>query len=159
MHFQLLKDFEGVSLERSTFKLNTNEAGNFRSATAAAGFATPGYKNSQHNENHYDNEAFSLVSRTFSPDNDGFEDLLQVSYRMPAPGMVANVKIFNQSGILTRLLLKNSTLNAEGLFVWDGLDEFAAPADAGIYFISAEIFDINGNLKQFRKSFALAVKL
>ena len=158
MHFQLLKDFEGVSLERSSFKLRSNEAGNFRSATAASGFATPGYKNSQHTEHHFNDDEFSLISKTFSPDNDGFEDLLQVSYRMPAPGMVANAKIFNDKGILIKHLIKNSTLNAEGLFVWDGLNEFNNTAGSGIYFIFAEIFDISGNVKQFRRSFALAEK-
>ena len=159
MHFQLLKNFEGVSLERSSFKLNSNEAGNFRSATAASGFATPGYKNSQQTEHHLNNDEFSLISKTFSPDNDGFEDLLQVSYRMPAPGMVANAKIFNDKGNLIKHLMKNSTLNAEGLFVWDGLNEFNSAAGSGIYFILAEIFDVSGNVKQFRRSFALAVKL
>ncbi|MBC7757569.1 MAG: lamin tail domain-containing protein, partial [Phormidesmis sp. FL-bin-119] len=159
MHFQLLKDFEGVSLERSSFKLRSNEAGNFRSATAASGFATPGYKNSQHTEHHFNDDEFSLISKTFSPDNDGFEDLLQVSYRMPAPGMVANAKIFNDKGILIKHLIKNSTLNAEGLFVWDGLNEFNNAAGSGIYFIFAEIFDTSGNVKQFRRSFALAEKL
>lgn len=159
MHFQLLKNFDGVSLERSSFKRNTNETGNFRSATAASGFATPGYKNSQYNDNLTGAEEFALTSRTFSPDNDGFEDLLQVSYHMPAPGMVANVKIFNDKGVLIKNLLNNSTLNSTGMFIWDGLNEFNSPVGTGVYFLHAEIFDTNGNLKKFRRSFALAAKL
>ncbi|MEJ7694131.1 lamin tail domain-containing protein, partial [Daejeonella sp.] len=159
MHFQLLKNFEGVSLERSSFGLNTNDAGNFRSATAASGFATPGYKNSQFSETLSRTEEFALTSRTFSPDNDGFEDILQVSYHMPAPGMVANIKIFNDDGVLVKNLLKNSTLNSTGMLIWDGLNEFSSPAGIGIYFIYAEIFDTNGNLKTFRRSFVLARKL
>ncbi len=159
MHFQLLKSLEGVSLERSSFELKTNEAGNFRSATAASGFATPGYRNSQFSESLLGTEEFALTSKTFSPDNDGFEDLLQVSYRMPAPGMIANIKIFNDKGILIKNLLKNSTLNSTGMLTWDGLNEFSYPAGTGIYFVYAEIFDTNGILKRFKKSFALAVKL
>lgn len=159
MHFQLLKTFEGISLERSSFKLNTNEAGNFRSATAASGFATPGYKNSQYDEGTVGTEEFALLSKTFSPDNDGFEDLLQVSYRLPAPGMVASVKIFNDRGIMIKHLLKNSTLNSEGMFVWDGLNEFNTAAASGIYFIVSEVFDTSGNIRRFRKAFALAGNL
>jgi hypothetical protein len=47
MHFALLSNTEGVSLERSLFSVAANTPGNFRSAAAAVGFATPGYKNSQ----------------------------------------------------------------------------------------------------------------
>ncbi|MGB4400351.1 MAG: lamin tail domain-containing protein [Daejeonella sp.] len=159
MHFQLLKTFDGISLERSSFKLKTNEPGNFRSATDASGFATPGYKNSQYNEESVGFEEFALVSKTFSPDNDGFEDLLQVSYRLPAPGMVANVKIFNDQGMIIKHLLKNSTLNSEGMFVWDGLNEFNTAAASGIYFIVSEVFDTSGNVRRFRKAFALAANL
>ncbi len=159
MHFQLLKNFEGISLERSSLELDANASGNFRSATAASGFATPGYKNSQHNPGSAGSEEFTLTSKTFSPDNDGFEDLLQISYKMESPGMIANVKIFNDNGILIKNLLKNSTLNAQGIFTWDGLNEHNTSPGAGIYIIYAEIFDVNGNVKRFRKSFALAVKL
>ncbi|MES2875495.1 MAG: lamin tail domain-containing protein [Bacteroidota bacterium] len=159
MHFQLLKKFDGISLERSSVVLKTNESGNFRSATAASGFATPGYRNSQYSDGQINNEEFRLISRTFSPDNDGFEDLLQVSYRMPAPGMVANVKIFNDQGVFIKHLLKNSTLNLYGLFVWDGLNEHGSAAEIGIYFIFAEIFDIQGKVRRFRRPFVLAYKL
>lgn len=159
MHFQLLKNLEGVSLERSTFKLNTNAPGNFRSATAAAGFGTPGYKNSQYSDITISNQEFALLSRTFSPDNDGFEDLLQVSYQMPVPGMVANMKIFNDKGVLIKNLLKNFTLSSTGLISWDGLSEFGSAAATGIYYLYAEIFNTSGNVKKFRRSFVLAKKL
>jgi hypothetical protein len=158
MHFQLLKNFEGVSLERSSFLLNGNESGNFRSATSASGFATPGYKNSQYEPGTMSSNEFTLASKTFSPDNDGFEDLLQVSYRMPVPGMVANVRIFTDKGILIKYLLKNMTLNTEGVFTWDGLNDLNTAAGTGIYVMYAEIFDTNGNLKYYRKAFALATR-
>lgn len=159
MHFQLLKNFDGVSLERSSAEMSTNTPGNFRSATAAAGFATPGYKNSQFIQVPRSNEEFAILTRTFSPDNDGFEDIMQVSYTMPAPGMVANIKIFNDKGVLIRQLLKNSTLNSTGFVIWDGMNESGSGAEMGIYYISAEIFDTNGTLRKFRRSFVLAKKL
>src|SRR5690606_3204425 len=48
MHFSLLKSVDGVSLERSFFNDDTNKPGNFRSAASTAGYATPGFKNSQY---------------------------------------------------------------------------------------------------------------
>ncbi len=159
MHFQLFKNFEGISLERSSFKLKANESGNFRSATSSSGFATPGYKNSQQSTVPAGKEEFELSSKTFSPDNDGFEDLLQVNYRLSKPGMIANVTIFNDQGAIVKKLLKNFTLDSEGVFTWDGLNEFHSISYSGIYMMYAEIFDTDGHVKRFRKSFALAVKL
>jgi hypothetical protein len=160
MHFQLLKNFEGVSLERSSLSRPANEAGNFRSAAASAGFATPGYKNSQQSvDNNTINDEISLASKTFSPDNDGYEDLLQVNYHMEQPGMIATVTIYNDKGIPIKKLLKNFTLGSEGIFTWDGLNEFDAFPGIGIYFLSAELFRIDGTVKKFTRAFALAVKL
>jgi hypothetical protein len=159
MHSQLLKSFQGVSLERSRLDVETNAPGNFRSATAASGFATPGYKNSQYSPTIVANERFSLTSRTFSPDNDGFEDYLELNYKMERPGMIANVKVFNDHGNLVRSLLKNFTMNIQGTFVWDGIDDRNTLSGTGIYIIYAEIFDENGASTRFRKSFALAPKL
>lgn len=159
MHFQLLKSFEGVSLERTNFSARTDMPGTFRSATKASGYGTPGYHNSQQSETLNSEEQFVLKSRTFSPDNDGFEDLLEIQYQLEQPGMVANITVFNDRGARIKTLLKNSTMNDGGVLVWDGLDEQAALAAPGIYLIYAEFFDNNGTIKRFRKSFALAIKL
>lgn len=158
MHFKLIKDAEGVSLERSSFSKAANEVGNFRSASSTSGFGTPGYKNSQFLEvGSYDE--FSLTSKTFSPDNDGFEDVLQINYKLDQPGMIANLAVYNDQGILIKKLIRNQTLDSEGSFIWDGFNETAQKAQTGIYIVYAEFFDTNGIVKKFRKTFALAIKL
>lgn len=156
MHAPLIKDTEGVSLERSKLKRPSIEAGNLRSATAASGFATPGYQNSQFSETISKNEELSFVSRTFSPDNDGFEDLLEISYQFTALGKIANVSIFNDRGLLVKKLLRNFTLNTNGIFVWDGLNDQNQLASGGIYLLQVEIFDTEGQLKKINKAFVLA---
>ena len=123
MHFPLIKNFEGVSLERSSFKRGANETGNFRSAPAASGFATPAYKNSQYTDEPNLNEEFSLASKTFSPDNDGYEDVLQINYHFANPGLIANITIFNDQGRLIKKLLRNFNLNEEGTVILDGLNK------------------------------------
>ncbi len=159
MHFQLLKTKEGVSLERSKLNRPNNEPGNLRSATSASGFATPGYKNSQNSDNPVYQENITLSSKTFSPDNDGFEDLLEINYQFSEPGKIANISIFNVHGILIKRLLKNYTLNIEGSFVWDGFNEQSQLVPGGIYLLQANIFDKDGRISKFTKSFVLAVKL
>jgi hypothetical protein len=158
MHFALVKNKEGVSLERSKLHKPTSEAGNLRSATSASGGATPGYQNSQQSDVVETNEDFSIVTKTFSPDNDGYEDVFEMKYKLAAAGQIANVSIFNDQGVLIKKLLNNFTLNAEGTFIWDGLNEQNQLATVGIYLVNAEIFNLAGKTKRYRKSFALVSK-
>jgi len=158
MHFPLIKNTEGVSLERSKLNKPANETGNLRSATTASGGATPGYQNSQNSENPMNDEDFSIVTKTFSPDNDGFEDVFEMKYKIAAAGEVANIFIFNDQGVLIKKLLNNSTLNTEGTFIWDGLNEQSQLAPVGIYLVNVEIFNLEGKIKRYRKSFALVSK-
>ena len=158
MHFPLIKNTEGVSLERSKLHKPASEAGNLRSATSASGGATPGYQNSQKSVELETNEDFSIVTKTFSPDNDGFEDVFEMKYKFAAAGQIANISIYNDQGILIKKLLNNFTLNAEGTFIWDGLNEQNQLATVGIYLVNAEIFNLVGKIKRYRKSFALVSK-
>ena len=158
MHFALIKNTEGVSLERSKLHKPASEAGNLRSATSASGGATPGYQNSQKSVELETNEDFSIVTKTFSPDNDGFEDVFEMKYKLAAAGEIANVSIYNDQGILIKKLLNNFTLNTEGTFIWDGLNEQNQLATVGIYLVNAEIFNLAGKIKRYRKSFALVSK-
>src|SRR5690606_10733046 len=47
MHDVFIKNSKGVSLERVSFNKSSNTQGNFISAAANTGYATPGYENSQ----------------------------------------------------------------------------------------------------------------
>jgi len=80
MHSPLIRDPDGVSLERSGFDRATNEPGNFCSAAGEVGYATPGYRNSQFRETVSSDEPVTLASKTFSPDNDGWRNC-QMEFR------------------------------------------------------------------------------
>ncbi|MBC8052065.1 MAG: lamin tail domain-containing protein [Sphingobacteriaceae bacterium] len=160
MHFALIKDPKGVSLERTSFSNPANEAGNFRSAAAIAGFATPGYKNSQFvEEMSQQSNEIELLSKTFSPDNDGFEDALFINYHFKDAGKVANVSIYSDKGVLIKKLAKNITLAAEGTLVWDGMKDDEQRAAIGIYIVYFEIFNLKGQTKKYKKACVLASKL
>ncbi len=159
MHFQLIKDTEGVSLERSSFTQATNAIGNFKSAAASVGYATPTYKNSQFLENIETSEEVTLASETFSPDNDGFEDVLRILYKFDKPNYVANVTIYNSQGVIVKKLVKNQTLATTGELQWDGLDETGTlKLKTGIYIVYVELFNLDGDRKKFRKTAVLASK-
>ncbi|MBU1373561.1 MAG: lamin tail domain-containing protein [Bacteroidetes bacterium] len=158
MHFALLKDLNGVSLERSSFTQPTNTSGNFRSATASVGYATPADKNSQFLENVSAKNEISLASQTFSPDNDGFEDVLRILFNLPQANYVANVTIYNDQGKLIKKLVQNQTLATQGEWIWDGIDQDNNKAKTGIYIIYTELFDLNGNVKKYKKTAVSAAK-
>lgn len=159
MHFPLIKIPEGVSLERSDFQRNANEKGNFRSAAALAGFATPGYTNSQTVEHAPENEEVSLSGRTFSPDNDGFEDELQVNFRFPEPGQVVNAAVYAEDGRLVHHLARNVTIGTLGALSWNGLDGVNQRLPVGVYSVVVEVFDLHGAVKRYKRNCALAAKL
>ncbi|PRY49937.1 hypothetical protein B0I27_110111 [Arcticibacter pallidicorallinus] len=156
MHSPLIRDPDGVSLERSGFERGTNEPGNFCSAAGAVGYATPGYRNSQFRDTVTADEPVSLASKTFSPDNDGFEDQLIIHYSNSEPGLLANVSAYNGSGVLVRNICRNTTLSTEGDIFWDGTDENGKVAPVGVYIIFLELTDLSGKTRRYKKACVLA---
>ncbi len=160
MHFPLIKNQEGVSLERSSFDKPANESGNFRSATASAGYATPGYRNSQYDDIKIPIKGeIVLSSKSFSPDQDGFEDVLLLNYNFSEPGLIVNASVYDTRGKLIRKLIKNETLSAQGVITWDGLNEDTELSPVGVYVIHLESFNLNGEVKKYRRNLVLAAKL
>lgn len=157
MNTPLLQNPDGVSLERVSFSKSTNDIGNFKSAVASVGFATPTYKNSQ--EPNGEESYAKITSKTFSPDDDGFEDVLQLDYQLSANANLATVNVFSDKGILIRRLLKNQTIGTKGTISWDGLTDKGQKAAVGIYVVLFDVLDLNGTTKRFKNTCVLAAKL
>lgn len=159
MHDKLITNKKGVSLERISFTAPTNEPGNFKSAAATVGYATPGYKNSQFKEIDDQGTQISLKSKTFSPDHDGFEDVLEIDYAFPEEeGMMATIDVYNDNGLLIRRLIRNHRLSSSGTLYWDGLMDNNQLAPIGIYILAIEVYNSRGFRKIRRESCVLASK-
>jgi hypothetical protein len=159
MHIALLKDADGVSLERVSFIKEANLTGNFKSAAQSCGFATPTYKNSQELDADLTKNKVSLISKTFSPDGDGFEDLLQINYSFIENGNFATVNIYSDNGVLIRKLERNTSIATAGNFIWDGLNDAGQQSKVGIYIIKFDAFALNGKTESFKQTCVLAAKL
>ncbi|MDD5570631.1 MAG: lamin tail domain-containing protein [Bacteroidales bacterium] len=159
MHFALLKNVEGVSLERVDFNRLTQDATNWHSASENVGFATPGYKNSQFNNADSSDNAITISPQIFSPDNDGHDDLLDISYVFDKPDYIANVAIYDSNGRLMKSVAKNKRLDAKGIISWDGINETNEKCRIGIYIIYFEVFDLQGKVKHYKKTCVLGGKL
>ena len=160
MHFGLLKDLNGVSLERIDSEQPADNPGNWHSASEQVGWATPGLPNSAARSISTNSESLiSLNSEVFSPDNDGFEDQLEIGYNIDEAGYVANVTIFNAKGLKMRTLVNNQLLGTSGFWAWDGLDDNNRRVPTGIYVIYCELFDLDGKVKKEKKVCVVATKM
>ncbi|RZK38335.1 MAG: hypothetical protein EOO90_22625 [Pedobacter sp.] len=159
MHMGLLKDGDGVSLERISFTADANSPGNFTSSAQAVGFATPTYKNSQNSLSEVNRNSVSLSNKVFSPDDDGFEDQLNIEYRFANAGNLANVNIYTDRGILVKKLERNTTISTVGNFIWDGLDDSGRLSKIGIYVVKFDVFALSGKTESFKQTCVLAAKL
>ena len=159
MHYPLLTSTKGVSLERIDFNRPTSDHTNWHSAAETVGFGTPAYKNSQFGNVEIGEDPISLTPDIFSPDNDGHNDVLNITYKFSQPGYVANIKIFDANGRQARYLIKNELLGVDGVFSWDGITDDNLKATIGIYIVYFEVFDLNGKVKSYKKTTVLGGKL
>ena len=158
MHFDLLNDTKGVSLERIDFNRPSNDKTNWNSAASSVGFATPAYRNSQYLQSNL-NGNVSVSPEVFSPDNDGYNDVLNISYQFEKTGQLVNIYLFDASGKLIRRLIRNETIGQTGTFSWNGLNDSGEKATIGIYVIYFELFDPSGKVQAFKRSCVLGGKL
>ncbi|SEL76353.1 lamin tail domain-containing protein [Parapedobacter koreensis] len=158
MRSPFITNHQGISLERQYFSMPTNDPNNFQSAATSAGSATPGYQNTQQQPLETATGIF-LTSKTFSPDNDGFEDELIINYRFPAHGFMANIDIYNDKGVLAKQLQRNQSMAISGTIKWNGLSDTNQRLPVGIYIAVIEIYNAQGIRKVYRKSFVLATRL
>ena len=158
-HFELLNDEDGVSLERLDPNRPSADRDNFHSASERVGFATPGYENSQFfPETRFDG-TITIDPETFSPDNDGFQDILNINYQFGAPGYVANVKIYDRGGRIVKDLVNNELLGSLGTFSWDGITNEATKARVGIYVLHFQAINPSGDEQVFKETFVVAARL
>jgi len=156
LHFELLDDTEGVSLERISFTADTQSEDNWHSASTTAGLATPGIANSNSLPTEVTDGEFELVEKVFSPNSDGDNDFLIINYKLDKPGYVANVKVFDDEGFEIDQIVSNGLLATEGLITWNGTTSEGSISQIGLYIIIAELFHPDGEIKNFKKVCVLA---
>jgi hypothetical protein len=155
MHDPLLYDVEGVSLERVNPDKPTRDPTNWQSASSTAGFATPGYKNSQYMAKPLKYTLVTFKQTSISPNNDGFNDELVVDYQTRNPGWMANCRIFDTTGREIIHLLNNALLSTSGKITWDGKNKYGQRLPLGPYIFWIELFDMSGHTERYKEAVIL----
>ena len=155
-HSSFLSDVEGVSLERISQTVSSDDPQNWKSASSLIGFATPGYANSNTTpQGSTPVEPISAEPEVFDP-LDGSPSFTQIHYRFDQGGFIANVEIYDELGRLIKLIANNEILGAEGMFRWDGDRDDGSKARIGYYMIWFEVFDSAGRVSTYRKPVVVA---
>lgn len=156
MIFSLINEDRGVSIERVDRHSPSDWVRNWRSASSTARHATPGSKNSQHLYNGDGNQQWEVSPKAFSPNQDGYNDLLSLHYQLLQPNTMGNIYIFDLHGRLWKQLANNHLLGTEGFYQWDGIGEAGLQAPAGVYIAYIETFQASGSVQKTKLPFALA---
>lgn len=156
MHFPLIEDPEGVSLERIRYDAPTEQPENWHSASTDSGFGTPGMPNSQHTDETSISKTLIIEPEIFSPDNDGYHDILSIHYHFRESGYSGKILIFNANGIMVKKLYGNIIFGRSGTLVWDGTDDSGRQLPTGIYLIYTEVFSLKGRVQKFKRTCVLA---
>lgn len=159
MHFSLLSEEKGVSLERLSFDRESIDKSNWYSAAESQNFGTPGYINSQQMDEIEGNNLLELSSEVFSPDNDGYQDVITFQVKLDKPGFLLNLQVIDQKGVVVKNILTNHLAGNTTAISWDGIDENLHLSPMGIYLVMLEYFDLEGNVNYEKTTCVLAHRL
>ena len=153
MHYPLLTNKAGVSLERVDPKSSSSATGNWHSASSDVNHATPGWANSQFRKlDSADKSNIRLFPALISPDNDGQDDLLNIQYQFNESGTLLSAYVFNQYGQLLSKIIDNRLCGISGSFSWNGFDAKNNRLPEGVYVVLIETFNLNGKTQRLKKA-------
>lgn len=158
-HLSLIDDKENKTLERIDPNGPSNSAMNWHTAAEPVGFGTPGRVNSQFNLAVSDG-TFSANDPIFSPDNDGYQDVMLFNYELVEGGQIANLTIYDDKGRKAKTITTSELLGTSGSFSWNGYRDDGLKAPIGVYIAVFETFTLDGAAQIAKKVvFTLAGKL
>lgn len=141
MYGETIKNKKNVAIERGSTKQLSLDKSNWKAGPTLMNYGTPGYKNgntAKEEETQKEKTGFWLESDHFSPNNDGFEDVLIVNYNTRHDDYGANFNVYNTKGQRIKNIYTNILLSAEGSIEWDGTNDNGEKVKAGMYIMIVE---------------------
>ena len=158
MHFPLLGNREGVALERVRPATGTEFTGNWHSASSSAGYGTPTGRNSQYMALDSLQGELRLSSKVISPDLDGIDDQLTITWNFPQPGNIISIRILDIQGRLIKMLMRHGLAGTIGSINWNGLNEGQVRTPAGPYIVWTETTDTMGISRIWKRPIVVAYR-
>lgn len=155
-HHGLLRDLNGVSLERISATAPTNNRDNWHSAASAVGYTTPGKKNSQNLPMVSVSDQIFIEPKVFAPDNDGIKDFASINYQFDKGGYLISIFVYDIKGRMIKEIVNNDLAGIRGFYQWDGTNHANSLAQPGYYLVLVDILDPEGTGFQVKKTVVLA---
>ena len=159
LHHPLLRDTKGVSLERISLQTPASVMANWHSASGTMGYATPGIKNSQLIEEEFLGNIIQIDPEVFDPEGSNGNTFTSIRYELNEPGWVGTFRIYDMAGRIVAILAQNEILGTSGLYSWTGTNSNGGRVRTGYYILVADLFDLNGNVRQIKKTIIIAERL
>ncbi len=151
MHFSLIDEKKGISLERINILGTTNDVNNWHSASSQSKYGTPGYKNSNFLPTNTQNDIGIFPDKkVFTPNGDGVDDFVLLGYKVDKQGYLATIRVYDTEGFLVSDLTNNFLLGTEGVVKWDGTDQEGKIVRIGMYLVYSRIFHPDGEVREFK---------
>jgi hypothetical protein len=154
-HHLLLQNSQGVSLERISYQISGLDPDNWQSASSDAGYMTPAAINSQHINTDPEN-IINIEPAVITPDADGTDDEITISYKLAGPGYMGRILIFDVSGNLKHTIMNGGILGTEGNFVFNGKNETGQILETGYYILFFDAFKKDCKRFTVKKAFVVA---
>ena len=152
MHFPLLRNVAGVSLERINPNALSIQKENWHSSSSTNNYATPTRKNSQYIAEADLEKNINIFPELISPNNDGIDDILKIEYSFSNNGHLLSIYVYDYNGRLITKIADNLLCGTKGMITWNGLDKQNRKPNTGLYIIYAESFDLNGRRIRTKKA-------
>jgi hypothetical protein len=95
-------------------------------------FIVLGYQNSTMELNIPPNKIY-LTSKTFSLNDDGYEDELEINYELIHPNHIIYIEIYNEKGQLAKKLAHQNLNSTHDKIIWDGNTDAGQRSARGHY--------------------------
>jgi len=151
MHYSLLSGFEGIALEKTGPCLKSGESVNWHSATESSGWGTPGAPNSIFTDIPEESDIVTFSSSKISPDNDGFEDFLDINFSLTGNGNIISATIFDETGNYVKKIASNLLAGPKASLIWDGTADDGSLLKTGIYIVFITLYDDTGKTNKWKK--------
>ena len=99
---------------------------------------------------------FKISPKTATPNGDGDDDNLLISYEFDSAYIYLTVKIFNIKGQLIAMPLNGDYSSSSGNVDWNGRSESGKVIDTGAYSCLLKAKDDNGKVKELKEAFYIA---
>jgi len=158
-HHPLLRSPRGVSLERIDPLRQPNDPNNWASAAGSIGFATPGKRNSQRFSEDNLAHGITVSPEVFAPETAGAQNFTTIQYQLERSGYVGTIKIYDISGKIIKEIVQNEVWGTNGFYTWNGTDTSGNRVRTGYYIIWVELLNLEGNVRNFKKTVAVGAKI